>query len=442
MRKFITPFILILLIPFSQIVHAQTTPVSGTVLSPDNTPVVGATVLVKGKKTGTKTDANGIFNLNASRGDQLVVSAIGFITTQVKVTGSAIFINLREASGEMQEVVVTAMDIKRNPRELGYSAQPVSGKEVAETQRENFLNGLQGRVAGLTINQTNGQAGSSSSIVLRGFNSMALDNQPLFVIDGIIADNQTLNETSNQGVALGLASDRANRGNDYTNRIADLNPNDIQSITILKGPEATALYGSQASSGAIVITTKKGTTTGKLGVNYDNSFRIQKETRFPEVSNKFSAGSNGVASNLFSYFGPEYADSTKKFDNIHNFFKTGFSQTHNLSLDWGKKNVSFRASGSIFDQSGVVPENKYRKLNFRFSNTTKVGKYLDFTPSISYINSTNDKPLRGAGGYLLNLIGVRRLLPCGWHGDLAPLSLSWLDGRCVQGSGTHSPRCC
>ena len=385
--------------------EAQTMSVNGSVRSSaDNTPVVAATVLVKSSGTGTKTDGNGAFSIKASKGDMLTISAVGYISAQIKVSGSALSVLLRTSEGVMQEVVVTAMDIKRNPRELGYSVQKVTGKEIAETQRENFLNGLQGRVAGLTINQTNGQAGSSSSIVLRGFNSMALDNQPLFVVDGIIADNQTVNETSNQGVALGLASDRPNRNNDYTNRIADLNPNDIESITVLKGPEATALYGSQASSGAIVITTKKGNNSGKLGLNYDNSFRWQKETRFPKVSDRYSAGSNGVASNLFSYFGPEYLPGTQKFDNVHNFFKTGFAETHNLSAEFGKKNVTFRASGSIFDQSGVIPENKYRKINLRISNTTKIGKFLDITPAISFINSKNDKPLRGAGGYLLNLL--------------------------------------
>jgi TonB-dependent SusC/RagA subfamily outer membrane receptor len=181
---------------------------------------------------------------------------------------------------ELEEVVV-AMDIKRKPRELGYSTQSVKGKEIAETQRDNFLNSLQGRVSGLTITPTNGIAGASSQIVLRGFNSLSLSNQPLFVVDGIIMDNQTMDETSNGGTQLGLASDRPNRMSDYTNRIADINPNDIESVTVLKGPEATALYGSQASSGAVVITTKKARVENGKSINlsYDNSFRMQRVTR-------------------------------------------------------------------------------------------------------------------------------------------------------------------
>ncbi|MEO7294355.1 MAG: SusC/RagA family TonB-linked outer membrane protein [Ginsengibacter sp.] len=406
MRKFATAIMAFLFIHFILSTSAQTIPISGKVLSAENNPVASASVLVKGKRTGTKTDANGNFTINANLGDVLVISGVGFAEREVRINSGSINITLQNATGVLEEVsITTAMDIKRNPRELGYSVQKVSGKEIAETQRENFINGLQGRVAGLTVNPTNGQAGSSSQIVLRGFNSMALDNQPLFVVDGIIVDNQTINETSNQGTSLGQARDLPNQKNDYTNRISDLNPNDIESVTVLKGPEATALYGSQASSGAIVITTKKGTNTGKLGLNYDNSFRFQKLTRFPEVTNKFSPGaSNGNASNSFISFGPQYPEGTQIFDNVKNFFKTGFAQTHNLSADFGKKNYSFRASGSIFDQSGVVPSNNFKKYNLRITNTTKIGKFLDITPSLSYTHSTNDKPLRGASGYLFNLI--------------------------------------
>ena len=144
----------------------------------------------------------------------------------------------------MGEVVVTAMDQAEIPGKLGYSVQKVDGNELKETQRENFLNSLQGRVAGLTINPTSGMAGGSSQIVLRGFNSLALDNSPLFVIDGIIVDNQTMTENHGGGGAgtnMGLASARENRTNDYSNRMSDINPNDIATITVLKGPEATAL---------------------------------------------------------------------------------------------------------------------------------------------------------------------------------------------------------
>lgn len=405
MRKLAMRIITFLWLLVPIIANAQTS-VSGKVVNDkDGSPVEGASVVVKGKTTGTATNTSGAFTIAAVKGDVLVISSVNFGTKEVKIKdGTALVIRLQKTDGTLDEVVVTAMDIKRNPKELGYSVQKVSGTELQETQRENFVNSLQGRVAGLTINQTGGAAGSSSQIVLRGFNSLSLDNTPLFVIDGVIADNSTINETSNGGTSLGLASDRANRGNDYSNRISDINPNDIESITVLKGPEATALYGSQASSGAIIITTKKAKPTGKLNLSYDNSFRVQKQSRLPSTISAFTGGTNGIASDVFAAFGPAYSPATKIYDNLHSFFRNGFSQTHNVSASYGKKNASFIFSGSIFDQKSPIPTNTYTRNNLRIANTTKIGKYIEIMPAISFINTVNDKPLRGASGYLLNLL--------------------------------------
>ncbi|MGG9964583.1 SusC/RagA family TonB-linked outer membrane protein [Ferruginibacter sp. SUN106] len=404
MRKFANRLIVFLFFLIPLVSQAQTV-VTGRVLKDDGSAAEGASVTIKGKGTGTKTDAQGNFTINAAKGDVLVISSVDFVTQQVTVKdATTITVKLRLTDKTLDEVVVTAMDIKRNPKELPYSVQKVSGSELQETQRENFVNSLQGRVAGLTVNQTGGAAGSSSQIVLRGFNSLSLDNTPLFVIDGVIADNSTLNETSNGGTSLGLASDRPNRGNDYSNRISDINPNDIESITVLKGPEATALYGSQASSGAIIITTKKAKPTGKLALSYDNSFRTQTLNRYPQNISAFAGGTNGIAQDVFAAFGPAYQVGTPKYDNLNNFFRNGFSQTHNLSASYGKKNASFIFSGSFFDQKSTIPTNTYTRYNLRVGNTTKIGKYIEIMPSISYINTVNDKPLRGASGYLLNLL--------------------------------------
>lgn len=401
----LTKSAMVLLFLFSLPIYGQSQTISGTVLDADKkTPLAGVTIKVVGTNTTEQTKENGSFSIKANKGQNLLVSYVGYESQRVNVKETNITVSLRSSVTELEEVVV-AMDIKRKPRELGYSVQKVTGKDIAESQRENFVNSLQGRVAGASITSTGGQAGASSTIVLRGFNSMALSNQPLFVIDGVIVDNQTVNETSNGGSQLGLASDKPNRSNDYTNRVADVNPNDIESVTVLKGPEATALYGSQASSGAIVITTKKAKATGKIGVNYDNSLRLQKINRFPSYSNMYTQGNFGLTDkNVFSYFGPATTDSDTIFDNVKKFFKTGMSQTHNISVEYGKKNTSWRFSGSAFTQEGVVPNNTYNRYNLRLSNTTKIGKYIDISPSISYINSNNQKPLRGAGGYLLNLM--------------------------------------
>ncbi|MFY7840789.1 MAG: SusC/RagA family TonB-linked outer membrane protein [Lacibacter sp.] len=394
---------------FALIAFAQEQTITGTIRdAADNTPLPGVSVKVKGGRTGTSTNSSGTFTIKANKGQVLIFSFLGYKTVEVTVgDNSTVNLSLTETAEKQQlsEVVVTAMDIKRNPRELSYSTQGVTGKEVQETQRENFVNSLQGRIAGITVTPTNGIAGASSSIVIRGFNSMALSNEPLFVVDGVIMDNQTINESGGAGT-IGLAVDRANRDNDYTNRIADINPNDIESITVLKGPEATALYGSQASSGAIIITTKKAATSKKLDVTYDNSFRISEITRFPSVTDNFHGGTGGVKQNSFTYFGPPNENPNRKsiMKNIDDFFRTGFSQTHNLGLAFGRKNYSFRVSGSMNDIEGVVPYNSYRRYNARISNTTKIGKYIDVTPSVSFARTEFKRPLRSANSYLLNLL--------------------------------------
>ena len=411
MRKFLRLFVALCLMTFllPPNLIAQERTVTGTVVSDDNkSPLQGVTVRVKGSKRFTQTDANGKFSIKMNPGETLQISYVGYEASDVKPgDGNVVAVNLKQADAALGEVVVTAMDIKRNPRELGYSVQKVSGDDIKETQRENFLNSLQGRVAGLTVNPTSGIAGSSSSIVLRGFNSLSMSNQPLFVIDGIIVDNQTIDENSDGGKGVGMIdrsglTNNANRTSDYSNRISDINPNDIETITVLKGPEATALYGSQASSGAIVITTRKA-KTNKLAIQYDNNFRFQKATRLPEFFDGYSNGTNGTPSNQFRYFGPAYPAGTQLYDNMDYFFKTGFAQTHNLGLDFGFKNSVFRVSAFYFDQDGIIPNNTLTKYNFRISNTTKVGKMLEFIPSIAYIRTENDKALRGTAGYLLSL---------------------------------------
>jgi TonB-linked SusC/RagA family outer membrane protein len=385
---------------------AQEKVVSGIITGADKAPLKDVTVTVKGTRTATKTNDAGSYSIRVSAGQVLVFSFVDYNRKEATVGASNnVSLSLTRSNNDLDEVVVVAMDIKRNPKELGYSVQKVDGQDIQESQRENFVNALQGRVAGLTVNQTSGVAGASSQIVLRGFNSLSLDNTPLFVIDGVIADNSTVSEGGG-GATLGLAGDpgNANRANDYTNRIADINPNDIESITVLKGPEATALYGSQASSGAIIITTKKAKPNGKLVVAYDNSFRTQTFTRIPETMDAYEGGTNGVRQDIFSSFGPRYSYGTKLYDNVKTFFKTGLSQTHNISVEYGKKNSSWRLSGSIFNQDGGIPANKFDRVNLRLSNSTKIGKYISIDPAIQYIKSTNDKPIRGASGYMISLL--------------------------------------
>jgi TonB-linked SusC/RagA family outer membrane protein len=407
MRKILLLHFL-LLISFCIPALSQGQTVSGKVSDQKGSPIVGATVTVKETRVVTTTDASGNYSIQAAVGQTLVISHTGMIVREVKVASATQNVSMATATSSLDEVVVTAMDIKRSARSLTYSAQTVGGEEIKETQRENFITGLQGRVAGLSLVTTSGTAGASSSIVLRGFNSLSMSNQPLFVIDGVVISNETMDENSNGGSATGTIdrtglTNNANRNSDYNNRISDINPNDIASVTILKGPEATALYGSQASSGAIIITTKKP-TSNKLAVQYDNSFRITELTRFTETIDEYSNGTNGDTLDVFRYFGPKWADTTKLYDNKETFFKTGFAQTHNLGMDFGVGQSKFRFSTSYFKDQGVVPTNEYDKLNFRLANTTKISKWLSISPSLTYINTENNKVLRSAGGFMLGLL--------------------------------------
>lgn len=377
--------------------NAQTKTITGTVRDKDNNPLQGVTINVSGTSQTTVTDEQGSFSIEGNNNSTLVFSYIGFTSQSLLVgTKTNVEVILNQEQGTMDEVVVVAMDQRRNPRSLSFSTQTVDGDEIKEAQRENFVNSLQGRVAGITINPTSGVAGSSSQIVLRGFNSLSLDNSPLFVIDGIILDNSTTNTAS-------LTGTTENRREDFTNRVADINPNDIASITVLKGPEATALYGSQASSGAIIITTKKAGTKG-IKISYDNSFRFSKLTRFPETINDYWTGTNGLFQGVFTAFGPKIPDTVQTYNNAKAFFKTGFAQTHNLSVDVGGKVSSFRISGSIFDQDGFIPANAYNRYNLRITNNTKIGKWIELNPQLALSTSKNRKILRGASAYMLNLL--------------------------------------
>ena len=402
--------LLLMLFLGASVANAQQKQITGKVVSGDNTALSNVSVVVKGTRTSTSTDNKGGFAITAGANQTLTFSLVGYDSKDVRVGNSTTLnVKLSAVDNTLEEVVVTAMDIRRNPKELGYSVQKLKGQDLAETQRNDFVSSLQGRVAGLTINPTSGLAGASNQIVLRGFNSLALDNSPLFIIDGIIIDNQSVSENNrNTGFAVKPTSANVsteNRSNDYTNRVADINPNDIETVTVLKGPEATALYGSQASSGAIVITTKKGTSSdGKMKVSYDNSFRTSTYVRYPDLMTNFDTGTNGVPSDIFSYFGQKFTSDVPRYGNLRSFFQSSSSATHNISLEYGKKNNSVRVSGSMVDENSPVPNNNYKKYNFKIVTNHKIGKKLEISPSFSIINSSNDKPLRGVSGYLMSLM--------------------------------------
>ncbi len=405
-------FVFLLLMGIVTAAWAQQTSISGKVVSADDrSPLPGVTIRVSGSSQGTATGANGEFSIMASRGQVLIFSYVGYVTQRVTLNAETdLQIQLQQDAKQLE--VVTAYGIKKDPRALGSSIQKVSGEDVAQTQRENFINGLAGRVAGATITSTSGVPGASSQIVLRGAVSLGGNNQPLFVVDGVPYDNQTLNQESLIG---GQSVSFANRNSDYNNRAMDLNPEDIESITIMKGPEAAALYGSDGASGAILITTRKG-KTGRSSVSYDNNFRVEKVYRFPETQRVYGRGLNGVSDpgatvNPFSFgqmsafFGPKYSDTTKLYDNFNAFFKPGFQQRHSLNFEGGTEKYTFRLSTTYLDQKGVVPTTGFNRATVRLAGSAKLSNKLSLNGSFTYVNTTTNKGAKGAGSYFLTLLG-------------------------------------
>jgi len=335
-------------------VMAQTKTVTGTVTDAGTKETLpGVNVVVKGTTTGVMTDVEGAFSIKVSAGQILLFTSIGYTPKEIEVGASnQIDVLLSTDVKVLGEVVVTALGIKEEKKNLGFSVTEVKGGQIAQAQRTNFIDALQGRVAGVVINQSSGLPGASSQVTIRGITSLSGNNQPLYVVDGLPYNN-SVTATSDFASNMNTSSALNNRGVDFTNRGADINPEDIESVTVLKGPEATSLYGLDASNGAIIITTKRG-KAGKMNVNYSNNFSFSKIVKYPEIQRVYGQGQYGVTDNtLYTYFGEKYEPGTKLYDNITNFFKTGFNQKQNLSFDGGSEKISYRVSASYNTNEGL-----------------------------------------------------------------------------------------
>src|SRR5688500_14497132 len=254
MRKFTRLLIVIAFQLAVLALAAQQKTVTGTVTSAANEPLLGVTITVKGTEKFTQTDADGKFTIAVNAGQILQYSYVGYTTKELVVgESSTINTSLQPQQSQYGEVVVTTYGISREKRSLGYATQQVKGEDLAATRRDNFITSLAGKVAGATVTPTSGVPGASSQIILRGATSIGGNNQPLIVVDGVPFDNQTLNQ---EALAGGTGVSLVNRNSDYGNRAMDINPNDIENVVILKGPEATALYGADGASGAIIIDRK------------------------------------------------------------------------------------------------------------------------------------------------------------------------------------------
>ncbi len=390
----------------TQVLAQQEKTVTGKVTRDASAPLSGVSVVVKGAGRGTQTNTTGNYTISVASGQVLQFRIIGY-APQERTVGAENVVNvqLEKNAANLDAIVVTALGQTTTKRTLGTSQQTVIGSDVAQTGRENFVNGLQGRVAGVEVTSTSGVPGASSSITIRGVSSISGSNQPLMVVDGLPLDNRTLNT----GVLVSDGSSLtsfSNRGVDFTNRAADINPEDIESMVVLKGPEAAALYGIDAANGAIVITTKRG-AAGTNGFVYSNNIRFDQTRNSPEVQRTF--GPTSVVGDLlgsFSYFGNPYSAGTKFYNNVDGFFKTGLSQNHNLTFSGATADarINYRVGLSATDQGSVIPNAGLRRGTLTGASQAQATKWLRADLSMQYSQSDNDQPIKGANGPLLGLL--------------------------------------
>lgn len=383
----------------------QTKKISGKVVDSAGEPIVGASVLVKEAGTGSVSDLDGKFTVEAAQGYTLMVSFVGYRTIEVKVTNETFYlVTLSDDAQALNEVVVTAMGIKKDRKSLGYAVEDISAEELMKNKSVNPINSLAGKIAGVNITQGGGAAGSGSQIILRGGTSLERDNQPLFVVDGVIYDNSTniLGNSAFDG-STSTASTNANR-------VMDINPEDIENMSVLKGPAAAALYGSRAAAGVVIITTKKG-KEGAVEVNFSTKYTTQWATNLPKTQRKYGRGFvedqydaagnyTGTTYNDFSYnsWGEPIAEGVPTYNNIDDFFKQGGAWDTNLSVAGGTKNSNFYLSGSYYNQDGIIPTTGYEKATFRFNGEQK-WKMFTFGANVAYSQANTDKTLTSAGLY-------------------------------------------
>jgi len=368
---------------------AQNVTVKGTVLDTNGDPVIGAGVVIKGTTSGVATDIDGKFIITMPSDGTLTVTAMNYKEVEVPVKGRAVIsVTLQEQNLTLDQAVVTAeFGMKRVARSVGSAIQNVKATDITEAGRESFVTALQGRVAGMSITSSNGAPGASTNVILRSITSISGSNQPLYVVDGVPMNNTTFNPVENVPNDEGMTPVYM----DYSSRGNDINPEDIESMTILKGAAAAALYGSDASNGAIIITTKKG-SAGKGKVSYSNSFRFDKAYGWPEQQLKYSNGAYGSTNYYYTaLFGGEYPSDLQLYDNVQAILQTGFSQTHNLSVEGGTDKIMVRGAAGYTDTKGVVKTSDYKRLNITLSGKAEITKWLNFDASMTYSTTANNK---------------------------------------------------
>lgn len=369
--------------------------IQGQVIDSSGMEVIGASVQEKGSGNGTITDMEGKFELKLSSTDgTIVVSFIGYITQELKV-GSQNFMKiiLKEDTQQLEEVVVTALGIKRDKKALGYAVSNVEGNNLSAFSKVNPLEALSGQVSGLNISSSGSGAGGSSKVTIRGVSSLTGSNEPLYVVDGVPMDNTG-------GVDGGADGTGQWGGTDYGNAANNINADDIESISVLKGGAAAALYGSRGQNGVIMITTKKGSKKGEsLGIKYNYQLQVSTPSIKPDFQNEYSQGSAG------KYISTDYQSWGAKFkgQEVTNFLgqkqalsstshpyddylQTGLSNNHNLSIANKNEKMGVYFSYTNTNEKGIVPGNEIKKNSITLRFDTKLGNFLSIDAKANYID--------------------------------------------------------
>jgi len=399
--------ILLMLFVFAswQILSAQTKVVTGTVTSADDGATLpGVSVMVKGTTIGMSTDIDGKYEIKVPENAILIFASLGYLDQEV-IVGNKTVINvvLKSSNVQLEEVVVTAIGVSRSQKSLGYAATSVNNESLTKAAPLSAVAGLQGKVAGVSISSASGSPGASTKVVLRGYSSINGSNQPLFVVDGTPVDNTMVGATG------------GTRSTDFGNATGDINPDNIASMTVLKGASATALYGSRAANGVIMITTKSG-KAGKLKVSYSGSYDVSTVLRLPELQNEFGQGWSGH----FAYeengsWGPKLDGKIRKWGNVvdneqllksfkaqksnlKDFYDLGTSLNQTISISGGTEAATYFLSFNNVQADGVIPTNadSYKRNSLSFSGSTKFNKFTA-TTSVNYVRKNAKSVATGQG---------------------------------------------
>ena len=371
-------------------------------------------IRVKGSKTGAVTDASGTFKISVLPNDVLMVSSVGYSNQEVPVEDQTnINITLKSSDNALNEVVVTALGIQRQKKSLGYAIQEVKGQALVDSREVNVVNDLTGKVAGLQVVRSGNGPGGSSQILLRGNNSLSGLSQPLIVVDGIPMDNST------GRVGVGASNGFYNTTLDQGNGLSDINPEDIASMSVLKGPAAAALYGSLGGNGVILITTKTGKKQPGLGITLSSSTGIESIFTNPHMQSDYAQGSAGLYDSLSTLsWGPkingqkviDYSGkqvNLQPYNNVDNFFQNGVVSNQNVSFQQQVNSTSIYASYNRFDDKSIIPGQKLTRNNLTARAVSKFGNNDNWTldTKVQFINATaNNRSIEGQDYSIFGII--------------------------------------